>query len=132
MLLYHISTNTHEENPKQFVPRVPASANEPEDVTTPRICFAPSVLLAAQATGYGLTENDEIMVYELDTKTVNPENIIRPERLYRDGLVPDADETGEHWITEPVTLCGTRHLIDDIEWYGFGITSLSTTEIKNG
>lgn len=129
MLLYHISTNIYEENPKQFVPRIPVSACEPEDITTPRICFAPSVPLATQATGYVIRENDEIMVYELNTKTVDPKNIIPPEQLYHDNLVQDADKTGEHWITEPVTLYGIKYRIDHIQYRNHSITKLDITKI---
>lgn len=104
MLLYHISTMQLFVPKVYFYPRVPYSAADQEDMVTPRICFADSVSNAIQATGYNLKPGDWIAVYELDTSNLNSRDIIPPEILQAEGLVPDAMDNQEYWILQPVTL----------------------------
>lgn len=42
MRLYHVAVGKHD-LVRTFTPRVPESANPPEDAITPRICFAESL-----------------------------------------------------------------------------------------
>lgn len=49
--LYHIAVGKHD-LVREFIPRVPESANPPEDTITPRICFAESLEGCLSAIGH--------------------------------------------------------------------------------
>jgi len=136
MILYHASLDLN--IVEEFVPRVPSQAIRyiHEDGTIERICVTSSIsgaLTAAPWGGSDFTENIDlfptnrlIRIYEFDTEKIAEESIIKPEYLYENDLVRDAEITGEHWITEPVKPTRTylikptkycdNYIVDDISF----------------
>lgn len=105
MRLYHIAVGKHD-LARTFTPRVPESANPPEDTITPRICFAESLEGCLSAIGHpfyypGKPELLTVWEYDADTRYCIP-----PEYLYGKGLVMDSLRTREWWVLQPITLTG--------------------------
>lgn len=105
MKLYHIAVGKHD-LVREFVPRVPESANPPEDVVTPRICFAETLEGCLTAIGhpfYYPGTPEPLTVWEGD---FDERYIISPEYLYSTSSVMDCLRTREWWVLHPVTLTG--------------------------
>lgn len=103
--LYHVAVGKHD-LVRTFIPRVPESANQPEDTITPRICFAESLEGCLSAIGHafyypGKPELLTVWEYDADTRYCIP-----PEYLYDKGLVMDSLHTREWWVLQPLTLTG--------------------------
>lgn len=103
--LYHVAVGKHD-LVRTFIPRVPESANPPEDTITPRICFAESLEGCLSAIGHafyypGRPELLTVWEYDADTRYCIP-----PEYLYDKGLVMDSLRTREWWVLQPLTLTG--------------------------
>lgn len=103
--LYHVAVGKHD-LVRTFIPRVPESANPPEDTITPRICFAESLEGCLSAIGHafyypGRPELLTVWEYNADTRYCIP-----PEYLYGKGLVMDSLRTREWWVLQPLTLTG--------------------------
>lgn len=103
--LYHVAVGKHD-LARTFTPRVPESANPPEDTITPRICFAESLEGCLSAIGHpfyypGKPELLTVWEYDADTRYCIP-----PEYLYDKGLVMDSLRTREWWVLQPLTLTG--------------------------
>lgn len=103
--LYHVAVGKHD-LVRTFIPRVPDSANPPEDTITPRICFAESLEGCLSAIGHafyspGKPELLTVWEYNADTRYCIP-----PEHLYDKGLVMDSLRTREWWVLQPITLTG--------------------------
>jgi hypothetical protein len=114
MKLFHISLDT-DNLEKNFIPCVPSCAGLGEDEETPRICFAPSIEQCIQATHpQDYRVGQYFTVFELIVDENDP-CLYYPEELYNKGLVPDALETQEFWLTKPVFLRGNVFKIKKIE-----------------
>jgi hypothetical protein len=114
-MLYHISTKPLTGEELNFIPRIPPKENRMtyEDTTTPRICVSTVIegalqgacshiadkLLIEAKTG----ESQPIYVY-IPEEDIEVKYIVSNEELISRGLVPDADNTGEIWITKPVKM----------------------------
>ncbi len=114
-MLYHISTKLLTGEELNFIPRIPPKENRMtyEDTTIPRICVSTVIegalqgicshiadkLLVEAKTG----ENQPIYVY-IPEDDIEEKHIISNEELINRRLVPDADNTGEVWITKPVKM----------------------------
>ena len=118
MTLYHITDRLEllAEGKRTFFPRVPYSCSDSEDKTTPRICFAPSIPLAIQATGLDIHKGSRILVYELESEHLHKHVLIPPEELYEKQLVPDALENKEWWVTIPISMSPRLIEIEAITW----------------
>lgn len=97
MILYHVSPDI-DDIKEIFIPRVPSSAADDEDKTTPRFCV--STTIAGAYAGMPKDDrtidgNCNLRVYVFDTEDYE---IIPYEELYEKGLVIDAIYTKEHWI----------------------------------
>lgn len=113
MILYHVSLNLENEVAK-FIPRLPSAVYEGEDSTTRRISVSSSIEGALTSVPFGgrkleITQcdlsdshgNDEVLfirVFEFDTDEINENNLIPPNKLWLEGLVPDAEVGEEYWI----------------------------------
>lgn len=111
MIYYHVSIGC-DDTIKTFTPRIPESVGGSEDISIPRICFAPTIeqcLCAIKDSEELLADCDyEITVYSIDTNTLK-QNFIDNNQVQQ--YVYDAFYTGEVWITEPLTLHGTHYSI---------------------
>lgn len=103
MKLFHISLDT-ENLEKKFIPCIPECTGYGEDKEIPRICFAPSIEQCIQATHPAdYPVGQRFAVFELTVDDDDP-YLIYPNELYDKGLVPDALENEEYWLTRPVYL----------------------------
>lgn len=111
MILYHATMDL--DIIEEFTPRIPSDRFEGEEDSTPRICVSSSIegcLTAAPFGGSKLHENlylpsnsnRLVRIYEFNTESIEENNIIKPEHLYQNDIVRDAEITGEHWITVPI------------------------------
>lgn len=101
--LYHISKSP--EIIKEFEFRVPQNRAKSEDSSTKRICLSENVEGALSAVPWGGSnledlEESEVIVYEFDVESINVSNIVTPEYLYQNNLVPDTGITREYWLTK--------------------------------
>lgn len=88
-------------NGKTLNPRIPdnfMTKNGYEDNHTKRVCFAPTIDKALM----GISQNmvGKQLFVHIPAKGINRAHIIKPTKTQ----VPDADITGEIWLTEPVEL----------------------------
>lgn len=88
-------------NGKTLNPRIPdnfMTKNGYEDNHTKRVCFAPTIDKALM----GISQNmvGKQLFVHIPAKGINRAHIVRPTKTQ----VPDADITGEIWLTEPVEL----------------------------
>lgn len=113
MTYYHISLEA-QEVVKEFIPSLPSAVYVHEDKETPRISLSDSIEGCLSAVPWGgrklehvqceFTEVcDEEMnlvfrVYEFDDSRIQEENIVSTERLVKEGLVMDAENSGEVWV----------------------------------
>lgn len=125
-IYYHVSTQlTHSGH---FEPRIPDNRHkEAEDISTPRICVAPTIedCLTAIPNGGGLF--DELCIYmryyflifKIDTEKlgIDQSSIISSQELFEKDLVRDAEMTNECWITVPFTVPEEdRFVIRVLDW----------------
>lgn len=121
---YHISLDI-ENVVSEFQPQVPSAIHEFEDGTIKRICLSDSIdgclsgvpfggrkLEGMTAEFQGMLEDAypdvdhsfdyslPFRVYEFDLRKVKKKNFYSTERLLNDGLVLDADTSGEVWVVE--------------------------------
>lgn len=111
MKMYHVSLDIFK-NIEVFVPRIPKSRMKNEDSTTPRVCISNSLENCLNGLTYMLnywkfiTDDmdtnfsvlDEmcpriLKVYEFEIKS----DLVSPEKLDSENLVPDASTTEEYW-----------------------------------
>lgn len=109
LTFYHVSFDT-ENKDNYFIPKIPQSAASDEDKVTPRICLAKDVEHCIQA----ISASRELYIgskFILRSVTIpeNDKNLIDPETLFINNLVPDATENNEYWYLKPlkfnVSLC---------------------------
>ncbi len=118
MILYHISTDLSHDG--TFIPAVPESRMQEEEDETKRICVATTIEGCFSALPSGGSRINRLVeqaggvfrVFHIDTEVcgIADEAIWNDIYLYEEGLVPDAEHTGECWILEPFT-CAESHLI---------------------
>lgn len=107
MILYHVSTDL--KHTGEFTPRIPQNRHQDaEDITTPRVSAAPTIedcLTAIPDGGSGLEDlhfkqRGYFKVFKIDTEKlgITKDDIVKPETLYENDRVRDADFTNEHWI----------------------------------
>ena len=112
--LYHVAIG-YQKLKRQFVPKVPASANPPEDMVTPRICFADSIERCLSAIGYSFYYRgtpEAITVWECKL----PESeLYTPQYLYKNNLVQDALFTHEYWYSRSIELVGKHTYLINFE-----------------
>lgn len=102
-MLYYIDRN-YEKIVKKFIPQIPHNYMQNEDHITARICLSKNIQGCFNAASWGksgIFERGEFEVYRLycfDEKDIEEGNLIDSMRLYREGLVPDADLTEEVWV----------------------------------
>ena len=121
--LYHVSLKNLGKS-KIFTPRIPTNRFEgdlaehpwlgriPEDDTIPRICVTTNISYAINAIGLPLVSKTGIRGYLY--KALNPRAVSRDlPRI----LVPDANETNEHWILSKTKMqrIGTIRIFDTPE-----------------
>lgn len=114
-VFYHISKDLRHNG--VFTPRIPSNRYEgqdKEDDTTPRITVSTTIegcLSAMPGGGLSLEETNietrgYYLVFRIDTEKLGIPNsaIVSSDYLFKNELVPDADNTEEHWITVPFTV----------------------------
>lgn len=106
-MLYHVSLDLV----NKFELRVPDTSFKNENKTEKRICFANSIEGAITAMPYNINVLSGLLnlkkdldiepilyVYSIDEKDLCSTKIKNSSELIKEGLVPDADITGEFWI----------------------------------
>ena len=98
MILYHI---TSLEKPIQsiLIPKIPDETEIGENYTEKRICLAPSILECLKSAEIVNKFDDEVglvRVYKVKINEDDP-NLVGWNKLYEEGLVPDAALTHEYW-----------------------------------
>lgn len=99
--------------------KIPYSAANDEDQTTPRVCFAESLegcLSAIGACNRDLHTGCQIVVRSVNECDLNPDKLVPPEWLFADGLVPDALETGEWWYLDKVDVVRNVYTVMDFSY----------------
>ena len=125
--LWRISFDTASPPVREYIPRVPSTTMDGEDTDTPRICFAESIELCVSAIPgdrrrEGFEEGRQMMVFPFQVCKYDPFLVI-PERLDREGLVPDAICTREYWYLRPVVLRGELVTIGSFAWGNYYFAS---------
>lgn len=149
-LFFHISTDKDLDD-KPLKPRVPTWIKEVkdpekvmketgryEDITTPRVCFSPSIEGCLNAT-FNMTKlidenlpGKQLYVY-IPEKPISEYKIKSNKDICKDGDVFDANVTGEMWILESVKLKFYGSIkIDSIKDNGksYNVTTAKTKEEK--
>lgn len=108
-IFYHLSTLLT--NKGNFVPRVPDNRIfGVEESTIKRVCVSKTIEGCFTALGNGdnayvanFVRRGYYILFRIDTKKLGIErrHVISSRQIYRNGWVPDADVTKEHWITVP-------------------------------
>ena len=103
MILYHI---TSLEKPIQsiLIPKIPDETEIGENYTEKRICLAPSILECLKSAEIVSKFDDEVglvRVYKVKINEDDP-NLVGWNKLYEEGLVPDAALTHEYWYKKPI------------------------------
>ena len=103
MILYHI---TSLEKPIQsiLIPKIPDETEIGENYTEKRICLAPSILECLKSAEIVNKFDDEVglvRVYKVKINEDDP-NLVGWNKLYEEGLVPDAALTHEYWYKKPI------------------------------
>ncbi len=136
--LYHISYD-FKETIDEFIPRIPVHRCKIEDDTTNRICTSDSLegcMKGHPFLWYNMVEypessyacpydmmdrmttlmdyNEEVghllKVYQFE---VDEDKVVNPQSLLKENLVPDAEETQEHWIKEKISAKRTFYIFID-------------------
>ncbi|WPQ59794.1 hypothetical protein [Paenibacillus polymyxa] len=105
---FHLSTLLSHEG--AFVPRVPENQiHGIKESTIKRVCVSKTIEGCFTAIGNGQNPHDANFVrrgyyvlFKIDTEKLGIEkrHIVSSRQIYRNGWVPDADVTKEHWITK--------------------------------
>lgn len=118
--LYRVSFDLDRPLVREYLPRVPSSRMMGEDSTIGRVCFADSIEHCLSAMpgnnwrhAFGIGQRLVAFPYTIDTDDFD---LVTPEILDTEHLVPDAACTQEHWLLRPVTLKGILLRIDDFAW----------------
>ena len=120
ILLWHVLFDIERPLIRTYVPLVPKNPMPGEDITIPRICFAPSIedclnAMVADRVERGL-EDGRFMAFPFRVAKDDP-FLKTPDDI--GDMVPDAYWTREHWYLKPVTLAGYLMQVDDFEDYEF-------------
>ncbi|QST02860.1 hypothetical protein IMZ31_20130 (plasmid) [Pontibacillus sp. ALD_SL1] len=122
--LFHIShveckenEQTNEKGEKVFTPVVPKSILKEENRTIPRICVAPHIEgclngIPEDAVHYLIDQRMKFipyLMYVYSFHGVNESSVISNGEIIEKGYVPDADVSGECWLTEEAV--GAQELI---------------------
>jgi hypothetical protein len=88
--------------PSKFVPRMPLSSMNGEDITTPRVCVSLSLMECLAGIGKLMEDVLSFNSYKIDSPFLGGYVISRLDADYlvkpNSKLVPDADVTNEHWL----------------------------------
>lgn len=99
----------------ELVPKIPDSAGDGEDKTTPRVCLADSLEHCLQAFGSQYRNlNSQFLVREVEVDK-NSEYLKTPLELKNDEKVPDALENNEYWYLEPIKCNVKKAKIIDVD-----------------
>lgn len=120
ILLWHVSFDISRPPIRTYTPLIPKNPMIGEDITIPRICFAPSIedclnSMVSDRVEQGL-EDGLLLAFPFWVSKDDP-YLKTPESI--GDMVPDAYWTKEHWYLKPVTLFGCLMQIDDFEDYVF-------------
>lgn len=120
ILLWHVSFDIERPLVRTYVPMVPKNPMPGEDITIPRICFAPSIedcfnAMVSDRMERGL-ETGRFLAFPFRVAKDDP-FLKTPEDI--GDMVPDAYWTKEHWYLKPVTLAGCLMEVDDYEDFEF-------------
>ena len=89
---------------KKFTPRIPNTMMEDENNCIERICLSNSISGCITSAPWGNRHIEDFpdkavfRVYEFSEDDIEEGNLIRPEKLYENDMVRDADITNEHWV----------------------------------
>lgn len=123
--LFHVSRYSEGQAAiEEFVPRIPKNRMQGEDDSTPRICVSDNLLGCLRAMSnpayemyeYAeseyhcpyqemsyldvlLEKNQSGQMYRIYHFDMEKSEVVTPEELHKNGWVPDALKTNEHWIT---------------------------------
>ena len=116
ILLWRVSFDIERPLIRTYIPLVPKNPMPGEDITIPRICFAPSIeyclnAMVADRVERGL-EDGRFLAFPFRVAKDDP-FLKTPEDI--GDMVPDAYWTREHWYLKPVTLTGYLMQVDDFE-----------------
>lgn len=138
LILYNITFDLSDER-TILIPCIPESAGEGEDKTTPRVCMADSIehCICAIASGNrDLRVGSRIVVRKAMTSSISVDKLLDYKSLYEQKKVPDALDTHEYWVCEPVSVCRTVYVISSfdhefaVNWRS--IPSLAVRSIAKG
>lgn len=104
MKLYNITYNLKDMT-TTLIPKIPHSAGDGEDKTTPRVCLTDSLENCLQAFGSAyrdLSDGACILIREVEVDK-NDVYLVNPLTLKEDNKVPDALENNEYWYLKPIT-----------------------------
>lgn len=132
MQLYHVTQDINEPVTKQFRPRVPVSASDIEDLSTPRICLSTDVEHCIQAiSAVDVLEKDKLLrVYTYEMRQAEWEDFIPPYYLWRSGAVFDAMHNMEVWCLKEITMQSALYRILSfdcemaVNWYAVDCQAL--------
>ena len=118
ILLWHVSFDIERPPIRTYIPLVPKNPMPGEDITIPRICFAPSIedclnAMVADRVERGL-EDGRFLAFSFRVAKDDP-FLKTPEDI--GDMVPDAYWTQEHWYLKPVTVAGYLMQVDDFDDY---------------
>lgn len=117
MKYYHVSFDLHLH--KLFEPRVPKVETLPEDKSTPRICFSPTIEQCLQALSYDKRKyiygGSKFVLFTIDTDNLSESEWCSNKIIVQSKWVFDAVETGEIWLLRPKRLKGELCVLDDFE-----------------
>ena len=114
--MYHLSVDNH--HGELFKPHIPTNRLPREDNTTPRVCFADTIVGAWKAMPHQMIGTDCIMLFvHVPAYIPSKEYIVFPT----EEQVPDVNITGELWSVKPVRmeLIGTIVIQDSfgvVDW----------------
>lgn len=117
MKYYHVSFDL--QLTKLFEPRVPKVKTLPEDKSTPRICFSPTIEQCLQALSYDkhkyICEGNNFVLFTIDTDNLSESEWCSNEIIVQSKWVFDAVETGEIWLLRPKQLKGELCMLYGLE-----------------
>ena len=132
MKLYNVTYNLGDTS-TTLIPKVPDSAGDDEDRTTPRVCLADSLEHCLQAFGShyrNLNKGARILIREVDVDE-NDAYLRKPLYLKETGKVLDALENNEYWYLKPIE-CIVRkaEIIDADTEFTIGWTCVPIEECR--
>lgn len=139
MRLYHVTDKIHMPASMVFRPRVPESAADIEDRTTPRICLSTDIehCIYAISTADILKTGKLIRVYTYDMSPAEYSDFLAPYYLWKSGKVFDAMYNYEVWCLKEITMDSAVYRIDDFEcelavnWYAVDTETLRSLITDN-